>query len=257
LLRVPYFESVVRKRLGDGYRQEAVAAMVVSWVQGVPYDGLASILNRPRMTAARAVRAVNEITSFLAWGAGSVVGIASADPEIAAVDLFLPYLIRFGVNTPVAAYLRLLGVSDRLGAIAIARRYPPDRPVTFEGVDAWARSEPGRAVIRDHYAENAIAGSATEHDLGFETDAARALPIFFSAASDHPTWIQPGSLVTLEPTGNGFWTARDLVSLVEWSLDTAPGPGISAITAVEDGRLRGVLFVPVDDQQPRMRAGTP
>lgn len=247
LLGVPYFDSVAMRRLGVAYSPDAVASMVAGWLRGRSYDELGAILGFGPGRPARAVRAVNELTGYIAWGAGSLLSLVTPDSDMAAMQPLLPYLIRFGVDTSVAAYLRLLGVSDRLGAIDIARQYPPGADVNFAAVDAWTRSQAGRQAIGEHYADNAVRRATTERDLGLETGPARALPLFFSARGDLPDWLTSGTFVRLH-RDDGGWLARDLVSQSNWPLDTSPADGVAVVTGVEGQRMRAVLFVPTEDQ---------
>jgi hypothetical protein len=169
--------------------------------------------------------------------------MVAAEQDVAAVQPLLPYFIRFGVNSPGAAYLRLLGVSDRRGAFAISQQFPAELDQNYESVEAWTRSESGRAAIRDYYADDLLARTTTERDLGLEGDP-RALPVFFSAEGDRPDWIRPGSTLRIEHVADQDWWARDLVSRATWRIDGVPGEGVAVVSRLDRDRIRGVLFAP-------------
>jgi hypothetical protein len=242
LLTVPYFGTKARARLGPAYDSALVTEMVAEWLDGASYEALGQHLGLPR--PGRAVRTVNELTGYLAWGTGSLLSLAAAEDELEGSEPMLPYLMRFGVNNRVAAYLRLLGVSDRAGSVAIATRYPERRETDFEAVEAWARSPDGRVAIRDHYADNHVGRTATERDLGIDLEPATAVPISFSTGGDIPDWVGPGTVVRIGRAEDDRWSMLDLVSRSVWLVDSAPGPGIAVISGVDASRLRAVMFEP-------------
>jgi len=252
LLDVPYFREKARALLREQYSRERVTRMVEGWLGGATYEELGTRLHLARPS--RGVRVVNQLTGYLAWGAGSLLSLFAAENALDNVDSMLPYLLRFGVDNRVAAYLRLLGVSDRAGSSAIATAYPDNEDKDFGSVDAWARSAAGRAAIREYYAENHVARAATERDLGIEPEAASALPTFFSTAADTPGWVVPGTFIRIGRADRDVWSMVDLVSRAEWQVESAPGPGFGVIYESGDQRVRAVMFEP-RAEQPMLRLG--
>ncbi|MEX1171255.1 MAG: DEAD/DEAH box helicase [Chloroflexota bacterium] len=242
LLRVPYFDDVAQARLGEGYSPEVVEALIGSWVGGLDYAELAGVLGFNPDRLSRTVRVVHGLALFLSWGAGSLLSLVGAAGDVQGAQPLLPYFIRFGVSSPVAAYLRLLGISDRLGATAIAARYPADQNQDYEAVDAWTRSAAGRTAIRDYYVNDALTRTNVERDLGLEEPPRLELN-FFAAAGDHPNWIAAGSVISIERTETGPWTAQDAVSRASWKVTDVPGAGVGWVIGRQEERLRGVLLV--------------
>ena len=237
---MPYFNDAAAGRLGNDYSVESVTAMIEAWIRGDDYAALARALGLNPDRLSRTVRAVNELSSYLAWGAGSLLSLASADERHEGFQPLLPYYIRFGVNSAVAAYLRLLGISDRTGALAIGERYPVDQGQDYAAVEAWTRSIAGRGFIRDYYADDAMTRSSIERDLGLE-DAPRLRLNYFAALGAHPPWIRPGAVLEVMGAGDE-WTARDAVSRVEWAVENVPDRGTAVVLGHLGGRLRGVLL---------------
>jgi hypothetical protein len=242
LMRIPFFEEIARGRLGTAYTPEAVATLMEGWIAGDDYGQLADRLGFPPGSTTRIVRAVNALSSALAWGAGSLLSLTAAEHDVEGIHRLLPYFLRFGVDSTVAAYLRLLGVSDRRGASAIAARYPEDLEKDYETVNAWTRAAAGRAAIRDYYAGDALSRTTTERDLGL-VESAAARPAFFSATGNHPDWIAAGSIVQVRRAGPDDWRAVDVVSQIEWQVTGVPGEGFGAVISIEGNRLGGVVFV--------------
>lgn len=242
LMRVPWFEDFVRRAAGPGVSADDVSETVGAWVGGADYATLGGILGIIDGRTGRVVKAVDGIASAMAWGSGALLRLTAQEGVAPGAEPLLPYLIRFGVDDPVAAYLRLLGVSDRAGAAAIATLYARETAPSFAAVDEWSQSQEGRAAVREHYAENEVARGATERDLGLE-ERVRPDPRFFGLTGDHPEWLAPGAIVELRPTGEGAWEARDPITGVTWVVDGVPGAGVAAVSSNADGRLRGVVFV--------------
>lgn len=252
LLDVPYFRDKARASLSEQYARARVTSMVEGWLRGSTYEELGTRLHLARPS--RGVRVVNQLTGYLAWGAGSLLSLYAAENDLGDIDPMLPYLLRFGVDNRVAAYLRLLGVSDRTGSAAVAAAYPANEEQDFATVDAWARSADGRAAIRDYYADNHVARAATERDLGIEPEASIALPTFFSTPADVPEWVLPGTFIRIGRADPDAWSMVDLVSRAEWRVESAPGPGFGVIYESGEGRVRAVIFEPRADQ-PLLRLG--
>jgi hypothetical protein len=242
LLRVEYFRNVVGADLTDAVAGDLIAA----WVDGHDYPVLSQILDNQtghRYGLSRTVTVTNRLTGYLAWGAGSLISIVASHRDTDAISPLLAYYIRFGVNSGVAAYLRLIGVSDRRESTALAAEYPADADINLAAVQAWSRTPAVREHLGRHYGDNLISRSVTERDLGIEPDLTIAVPIFFSTSGPHPAWVAKGSIVSLEGDG-ADWSARDVVSGREWHVGAVPGSGIAAVIGITEERMRGVLFVP-------------
>ena len=242
LLSVPYFEATARRSLGAAFNAPRAASMVRGWVSGEPYDALAMRLGLSTASGARTVKAVNAVTAAIAWGSGALVSLARTGGEFEGVHRLLPYFIRFGVDNSVAAYLRLLGVSDRTGARALATHFPPDAEEDYESVERWSRSPEGRAAIREHYAGDDLARSAAERELGLD-EPRRVTADFFTASGDHPQWLAAGAVIEVRREPTGEWRAHDRVSGEAWTVDAVPGAGPAAVLGVVGDRLRGIAFV--------------
>ena len=252
LLRLPYFTRIGERALGRDYTIDLVVDLVLSWVEGNEYRQISRLLEERTghsYALPRTVRATSLLTGYLAWGTGSLIAVVASHREIEGLQPLLAYLVRFGVDSPVAGYLRLLGVSDRLGAMVLAADYPDGREVTLQSVEAWAATPEARAILRGHYGDNSVSMSAIERDLGLEVEPTGALPSFFAARGDHPDWLVRGSLVSIDRVREDEWAAREIITGTSWPVREVPGQGIAAVRGVEGDRLLGVLFVPVDDQR--------
>ena len=242
LLRVEYFRNVA----GADLTPAIVGDLIAAWVDGHDYPVLSQILDNQtgrRYGLSRTVTIMNKLSGYLAWGTGSLISIVASQRNTDAISPLLAYYIRFGVNSGVAAYLRLIGVSDRRECIALAAEYPDDGDINLAAVQAWSRTPAVREHLGRHYGDNLISRSVTERDLGIEPDLTTAIPIYFSTSGPHPDVVSRGSIISLQGDG-ADWTAKDVVSGREWPVGAVPGSGMAAVLGVTAERLRGVLFVP-------------
>jgi hypothetical protein len=173
--------------------------VVAGWVRGESYDALREVLTQYGASTAvksKLVSSMTDLASIIGWGAGSLLSVArDREDEIPDVAPLLPYNIRFGVESPVAAYLRLLGVTDRSGAVRLAQEYPADGVEDFASVASWVRSPTARRLIHAMYAESRILQSTIEGDLGLEEDAATSHAIAVTLPGEWPLWVRPGALL--------------------------------------------------------------
>jgi hypothetical protein len=230
---IPYFATKVHSLLDPDADAELVATLMGLWVSGADYSQLADRIAVHLDTTSdvpKAINAVHGIASYIAWGAGSLISIANAQEELTTAHL-LPYFIRFGVNSAAAAYLRLIGVSDRVGSIRLGEQFPEGLDVTLSTVETWSRSPEVHEALRGYYGENGVSREATEMDLGLTEDADAFVPLFVRLSGAPPEWIRVGRLVVVgrELTG---WSARDVVGEREWAIPAVAASGIAAITAV-------------------------
>ncbi len=215
LMRVPYFATRISRLLGPGTDEEAMSGIAARWVEGASYPALAEQMTATlagRFDAARATTLLGTLSSLLGWGSGALLGIASIGDERIQANRMLPYFLRYGVETEVAAYLRLLGVSDRAGARAVAMEFPADREVTLTSVQQWTYSAAARQTLASHYGIDEVSMLATEADLGIEAPPIVGTALRVVLRQALPPWVQPGRF------------ARAVEIAGDWSLvDTTTG----------------------------------
>jgi hypothetical protein len=201
---VDYFRQAADSVLGTTVEATTAATLVGAWVEGATYDDLASMLSGQldrSFDLARTVAVISVIADLYAWGVGSLLAISRARNEIMGiVDQLLPYYVRFGVSRPVAAYLRLIGVSDRVRASVLAASFPVGDDVSLESVERWSRQAATRTVIRGLVADNAVSIRTIEADLGIEPDDTARVPAQ-SSVSGAPGWLLVGSFVSVAGDG--------------------------------------------------------
>jgi len=92
-------------------------------------------------------------------------------PDLEGDEVFLlPFYVKFGVPNAAAAYLRLLGASDRSGATALSLDYQRghlDIP-TLRDVEQWLRSPDARAALRRAYGGEPYGLRILERELGLQ-----------------------------------------------------------------------------------------
>lgn len=245
LVSVPFFATRVRSGLPERADLSVIPEVIEAWVAGVGYAAIAGLLTERTggtFDEARAVSVVTAAAGLLAWGAGSLLSIAAEDEPIVDAEPLLPYFIRFGVSSEVAAYLRLLGVSDRLGTAFLAARYPDDgEAVTLQSVESWTRSPEGRAAIREQYAANPISRLAVETDLGLFDDLTNEPAEEFVVAGRAPEWWAPGTVVDIVDDPDGA-SAHDLVGGRTWSVVGGLPIGLAVVTDRTSRRASAVSF---------------
>ncbi|MBS1810498.1 MAG: DEAD/DEAH box helicase [Acidobacteria bacterium] len=120
---------------------------LLEWINGANYQAisnvsLASGVFEKTEDVTEAVKYCSDISTWLSWSFGSAHSllrtiISNVDPYIG----ILPLLVKYGVPTTTAAYLSLLGVSDRNLAQNLAKQYEAtSRPIKLQEVSQWLES---------------------------------------------------------------------------------------------------------------------
>ena len=134
---------------------QAAANVISAWVNGGAYLQISSL---PVFGGdiEKAVKFLGLASRQMSWGLGSIfllldtITSGAVNPEFGLLPLFVEY----GVNTPVSAFLSLLGVSDREAAMALGkyfvRAHESNNSETFDSfssVESWAQTLTADEVI--------------------------------------------------------------------------------------------------------------
>lgn len=117
---------------------------LLAWLGGQSYQTIletakgSGALPQSRGVAS-AVEYASDFSTWLSWAFGAAYTILQAVlPEVDPRVGLLPLRVRYGVSSAIAAYLSLLGVSDRTAAHILADRYKETgRPDTLDAVSEW------------------------------------------------------------------------------------------------------------------------
>lgn len=233
LMTVPYFSGRVSSLFNQAPDPEVLAEIAANWVEGASYDDLAALLvsrTGGQYDGAKLVRIMASTSSLLGWGTGSLLSVASATEETTVqARALLPYYLRFGVDSDVAAYLRLIGVTDRLGARILAGSYPNPENASVTSVKSWSSSPQARAALYDYYRDNTVARQATEVDLGLADLPVVGTPLRVSLPPTMPPWIRPGFIAAALDVA-GQWEIMD--STTGSRTVTAPLPSTGVVVPV-------------------------
>ena len=242
LREIPFFELRISRALGTA--SPVLGDLIEGWVRGDSYDNLRQVLEERGATASvrsKLVSALTDLGGLLGWASGSLLAIARrTEIELPGLDGMLPYFIRFGTNDAIAAYLRLLGITDRDGASLIAAEYPTGREVTFQAVAEWTRSAEARRAIREVYADSRVLQLTIEGDLGLAEaeDAPMLVPV--QLTGDWPLWVRPGGLLWLA----GENLLDPVAGLTTPLMSPAPVEGLFAITGKDADSVVGWTIQP-------------
>ena len=128
---------------------------IESWINGRSYPELLEIARRTGVVSERddisdIVRYAADISTWLSWAFGASHSVLTQllDEPDDYVGI-LPLLVRYGVPTAAAAYVSLLGITDRIAAQRLGRAFEATgRSVTLSEISDWLRSiEPQLGAI--------------------------------------------------------------------------------------------------------------
>lgn len=138
--------QVQSRQFPDADVAPGAAVLLARWMNGASYTDLAA---HPRFTGSveHAVKYLGAATNQLAWGLGAAYLLLQLLVPSVSIDFgLLPLFIEFGVNSGPAAYLSLLGISDRTTARQFGEAFLEDyrEGITdfsqvFDTVERWLR----------------------------------------------------------------------------------------------------------------------
>jgi replicative superfamily II helicase len=132
--------------------------LVEAWIAGASYQELLTIgegrgVLGSRPTIADAVRYTADVSTWLSWAFGAAHAVISATVEDPDPSLgILPLLVRYGVPDAAAAYVALLGITDRVAARVIGQAATAaEQAGTLSALADWLGSIEARIddVLRD------------------------------------------------------------------------------------------------------------
>jgi hypothetical protein len=124
--RLPEVTNGYLRRTADWQRH---VGPLMNWINGVDYEGIRrssveSGVMTDTATLGEAVKYAADLSTWLSWGFGAcALLLQSTTPEINPWVASLPWLVKYGVPTLEAAYVSMLGVSDRATAQMLAAKY--------------------------------------------------------------------------------------------------------------------------------------
>lgn len=114
------------------------------WIRGSPYDSvkeaaISSGALAENANLGHAVKYSADLSTWLSWVFGaSCLVLQSLVGELSTSVGVLPLLVKYGVPSAPAAYISMLGVSDRYSAQILAERYAEtQRPASPTEISAW------------------------------------------------------------------------------------------------------------------------
>ncbi|MCH8109192.1 MAG: DEAD/DEAH box helicase [Chloroflexi bacterium] len=119
-------------------------APLEEWVNGSPYDvvleaAISSGALAENATIGHAVKYSADMSTWLSWAFGaSCLVLESMVGELATPAVALPLTVKYGVPSATAAYVSMLGVSDRYSAQVLAQRFgETNRAVSPTEISNW------------------------------------------------------------------------------------------------------------------------
>jgi hypothetical protein len=125
------------------------------WISGRSYQDLLEVARRTGVISERddmsdIVRYAADISTWLSWAFGAAHSVLTQllDEPDNYIGI-LPLLVRYGVPTAAAAYVSLLGITDRIAAQRLGYAFEATgRSVTLSEISDWLRSiEPQLGAI--------------------------------------------------------------------------------------------------------------
>ncbi len=119
-------------------------APLFDWITAQSYQHIARTAHKNGILEAAddvggAVRYCADVSTWLSWGFGACYTVLSSiDERVRPAFGMLPLLVKYGVSSLAAAYISLLGLSDRLMAESLGTEFQETgRPVTLDDVASW------------------------------------------------------------------------------------------------------------------------
>lgn len=190
--------DAVLTHIEPAQRRDHLSDAIRAWVTGMSYQDLREVVGgRQPASISKTVKVTGDLGLLYGWGVGALARVLRQSDRGPNLDPMLAYYVKFGVSGPVAAYLRILGVSDRRGSQELSAMYPAERAVDLRSVEEWTQSPEAAAAISELFADQPIMRRSLQGDLGLGDQP--LAPVTFLRPSVVPDWLVPGRVVRVVP----------------------------------------------------------
>jgi hypothetical protein len=227
---------------------------IFDWITACSYRHIARTAHERGVLATAddvggAVKYCADISTWLSWGFGACYTVlASIDERVRPIVGMLPLLVKYGVSSLAAAYISLLGLSDRGIAELLGKAFEETgRPVTLDEVAAWT-TELGQR-LNQYFPRDDLRNTLVEQVFGVHR---RPLPYMLaSAIVEQP--LMSGQFFSLRQDENGNIVVIDqrnsIVALIK--------ANVATVLDFVDGSLNSIVgFAPasvsLDDRTARI-----